>query len=221
MKLFLLLALAFPVLSSSQLTIDLGSGAINNSPSTESSEAEYAYDFRAKDYFATRYDGSYVAPNWPDQVTLEPVEMSLEDFKRRLIGKWQIMFTCSGVPLSYREIISIGRNYLDGYLKSSAIFEYNTPNQMNRYKSTPISEVNEGAESVETFDRSSSTSWTALNSTDFKVTHSSFGPAVHRFIQIQETGELLLIAMHTNGRVCPNGEPLQQIFVDIKVIPLS
>ena len=96
-------------IANAQLILNMESGIVE--PNVESGSnnslntVQYPYDFRAKDYFATRYEGSYVDPEWPDRVTLEPVEISLEEFKRKIVGQWQVMFTCGGRPLSSEEIL--------------------------------------------------------------------------------------------------------------------
>ncbi len=226
-KKIIYLMVLIPSMGFAQLTLDINTGELGERAEEQdatSSESpmvqDYEYNFRAKDYFATRYEGSFVDPAWPDQVTFEQVEMSLEDFEKFIIGKWQVMFSCDGRPLTSHEILSIDLRKYDGYSSPAVIFEFDSNQNWNRYIRTPIRDVSDAVEREESFIDSSTYFVKDFENAVATIVSNRFADTFYSLNVVQETGEKILTFV-SNGEICPSGNQLINILVNLDSAPSS
>lgn len=226
MKYFALLTLLFPsiLFAESGFVLDLESGSVTEKQE-ENQAIEPEYNFKARDYFATRFEGSeeYYGVDysqWPERVTFEPVAMDLETFKRGIIGKWQVMFTCGGRPLSSQQIAGIYPGMGDGYQNVGLIFDFGVQGRRTRYATTSILSVLDGSEAQSLKLESRSVEITSEGENVFNFRVEGFLNSQSKAVKILETGEIIII-ISDSGLKCSDGQPLRYLLIRLGSPPMS
>ena len=212
MKCFITLILLFttPVVSYG-FTLELNQGN-NNSGVHNNATANMQAPFLAHDYFSPRFPGGYTEAHWPERVTLEVLDTTIEEFKELIVGKWKTLFTCSGRPLRAREIIKMDRRLLDGVYNPFVIMNFINENELERNFLSPLTV----SPPVESFDRSSEVSFESLNSQDILARYSHFKDSTFSVIKIKETNERLIRFKQSTYEKCFTGEDFYMILVKIE-----
>lgn len=182
--------------------------------------AGQSYGFLAVEFFETRADDIRLKSNWPERLTLTPIEAKDEELKELMPGIWRVFVACSGRALSVREVERT--DYADGVGRNSVTTTYFEDGRYERVahrgrrqnEEIPAREViNQGRWVITITDAQRGL---------FQADTVSAGvvPSTFQLMEIEETGEHLLI--DTNEQVdeafrglCRRGERPQQVFAKL------
>lgn len=178
-------------------------------------------------FFTPIREGLVRDPSWPEYLTLEPLTLTLEELKKKLIGEWALVYHCNGRPMDAKSLAMEG--YWDGYYNHSARLWYDKDNRAHRLLLLPLAK--KGDLSI--------SSWygkkpDVLNEYTveqdlqgwFKISYKGIGdrfqfhPDIIRPMKVKETNEILINykkVYHFRDLECAPGVQVQMILVPLPV----
>ena len=151
-----------------------------------------------------KYPSNKRNPRWPDQLTLEPVELSDEDFLQKAEGIFQVVYHCNGRPVMSQD------NYFDGKGSSGYLEITYDGKNFTQYKITP-----EGKE----FSRITQYTLNPTSAGTFKMKYQEHTNIMF-FVKIKETHQIGLVTtgLSTTG-LCSDSSNVQLLELRKSDIP--
>ncbi len=175
--------------------------------------AEIRSQFSAFEFFEVFDSSAKRAPNLPERVTFENVDVEEDKFRELLVGTWKCQLSCSGRPL--RSTNTTNTAFADGVVKPSVTIHFLESSEFIRRLHKGLRQTLP----MRFFDADILNGTWSVTKTDDGSFQVSLPGSYLRFlylrvVNIKETGEHILLDDLSFGfdHLCEPGDTFRQIF---------
>lgn len=141
-------------------------------------------------------------------LTLEPLSVSIDDFKKQIQRRWKLVYHCGGEPMTANLIFA--KDYADGYYEGRVEVVY-TDGKYTVYEFPPESSRNKTDPAKAVLESAYSSS--PLASNRFLMESPNDGKMEVQVMRIRETGEMVMEGSDDKMPICKPGVRMKALYV--------